>query len=442
MNCAECRDNLVACLEGLLDPEQYRQCRAHLDVCENCRSEYFAFAQLQARLVAAGQAATAVALVEPVMAQVRVHSAPTERIPFMKMFLSHWRFGTLAAASAAVLLVVLLASRGQASAAAQVMARGARVVANLTSIHLRGQVRTSPADNFANIDVKQEFSSIELWKVFDGGYGQWRIEKPGRIAVMDGQSTLLWIKPNNYAVKVGPARSAFDTDWLHRIANLSQTIADELKNAQERGWPMKLVEEQGADGRRKAIVTIETSSGLPENDYLKNQFMNVADTRRVYRFDAESERLEGVEIYVQAAGVATLVFELTEIAYNPSIDPAQFRLELPANVTWHREMQALPNNEKYASMTAEQAARVFFESCSKRDWTEVEKFCTALSDEKIRAYLGGLELVNIGQSFGSQGYPGRFVPYEIKLSDGNVKKHNLALKKDKGTGRWFVDGGI
>jgi outer membrane lipoprotein-sorting protein len=354
MNCAECRDNLVACLEGLLDPEQYRQCHAHLGACETCRSEYIAFSQLQARLVAAGQAATAVALVEPVMKQVHMRSASTERIPFMKMLLSHWKFGTLATASAAILLVVLLASRGQASAAAQVLARGARALANITSIHLRGQVRTAPAENFANIDVKQEFSSIELWKVFDGGYGKWRIEKPGRIAAMDGQSTLLWIKPNNFAVKAGPARSAFDTDWLHRIANLSQTIADELKNAQEHGWPMKLVEQQGADGKPKAIVTIETSSGLPENDYLKNQFMNVSDTRRVYRFDAESERLEAVEIYLRNAGAETLVFELSEIAHNPSIDPAQFRLELPANVTWHREMQALPDNEKYASMTAEQ----------------------------------------------------------------------------------------
>jgi hypothetical protein len=51
----------------------------------------------------------------------------------------------------------------------------------------------------------------------------------------------------------------------------------------------------------------------------------------------------------------------------------------------------------------------------------VEKFCALASNEKLRAYLGGIELVNIGQSFTSQGHPGCFVPYEIKLSDGNVK---------------------
>jgi len=39
MNCAECRDNLVACIERLLDPEETLQCRTHLDACAACRTE-------------------------------------------------------------------------------------------------------------------------------------------------------------------------------------------------------------------------------------------------------------------------------------------------------------------------------------------------------------------------------------------------------------------
>ena len=44
-------------------------------------------------------------------------------------------------------------------------------------------------------------------------------------------------------------------------------------------------------------------------------------------------------------------------------------------------------------------------------------------------------------AFTSKDYPGRFVPYEIKLESGDVIKHNLALKKDGKTGRWWDDGG-
>ncbi len=54
----------------------------------------------------------------------------------------------------------------------------------------------------------------------------------------------------------------------------------------------------------------------------------------------------------------------------------------------------------------------------------------------------GMEVVNIGTAFASKGYDpnGRFVPYELKIQ-GQVIKHNVALKKDEKTGRWYVDGG-
>ena len=62
MNCAECRDNLVACAEGLLDREAMIQCEAHVRVCASCRAEQQAIAGLQQRLVARGQAASQVAI--------------------------------------------------------------------------------------------------------------------------------------------------------------------------------------------------------------------------------------------------------------------------------------------------------------------------------------------------------------------------------------------
>jgi anti-sigma factor RsiW len=67
MNCAECRENLVACLEGLLEAEPARQCQAHLESCEACRTEYAAINRLQERLTARGRVAAEVSLVEPVM---------------------------------------------------------------------------------------------------------------------------------------------------------------------------------------------------------------------------------------------------------------------------------------------------------------------------------------------------------------------------------------
>ncbi len=310
-----------------------------------------------------------------------------------------------------------------------------------SGIHIRGRLRTPPADNFGAIAPEAEFVTIELWKE-SGPKPKWRVEKPGRVVVMDGKSTVLYIKPENLGVKIPQAsESAFDTDWLQRMVNLCDTITNEIRNARAKGWKVELTDETVADGRDKPVVTIETKSGLSDNDYLKNKSFYTSDLREVYRFDAGTKRLESAQVYLLGKPDAEPIFETSQIDYNQAIDPAVFHLDLPANVSWYKEPQKLPDNEKYASMTAEQAARAFFEACANEDWNEAEKFMSPITPD-LKKYLGGLEIIRLGDSFTDKGYAGRFVPYEIKFSDGHVTKHNLAVRKDNPAGRWQVDGGI
>jgi hypothetical protein len=98
-------------------------------------------------------------------------------------------------------------------------------------------------------------------------------------------------------------------------------------------------------------------------------------------------------------------------------------------------------------MTPKETAKAFFEACAKEDWEEAAKFWgTTPITEPIKRYLGGLTLVSLGEPFQSAGYasPGKgwFVPYEIKLKMGVVKKFNLAVRNDNPAGRYVVDGGI
>ncbi len=444
MNCAECRETLVAYLEGALSTEESQVCQAHLETCPACRAERDALARLQVRLTARGQAAADVSLIGPVMQRIRAIQSQTERKTIMSRLFVRWGFGLSAAAAAAVVLVLFLSSPRASATAAEVMARGAKAVARLTSIHLRGQLRTAPQDNFSAIMPEQDFVTVELWKQFTPQL-KWRVDKPGRVATMDGQSTLLYIKTANVAMKLPqPSPSAFDTQWLHEMANLSQAIESELRAIQAQGWPMTLTQQRGPDGKAKSVVTVEANSGLPDSDYLKNKFFMTADTRRVYVFDNASERLEAARIYLHGASGDLLVFDLNQIDYNPSLDAGTFEVQLPANVSWYQEPQKLPDNEKYASMTAEQAAKAFFEACGRSDWTEAAKFCPMPFNEEQRQYLAGLQIISLGESFTSQGSDtsDRFVPYEIKFKSGDVRKHNLALRKEPGAGRWIVNGGL
>jgi outer membrane lipoprotein-sorting protein len=415
MNCAECRENLVACVEGLLDREESLQCQAHLETCAACRAEHAAIIRLQRQLAARGPATAGVSLVNPVMRRVQAMQTERERDTIMTKLFTRWGFGLSAAAGAtAIILIAFLVFPKAKATAAEVMTKGAQAVAKLTSIHFRGQVRSGPADNFGSINPNSEFYAIELWKQFDPDL-KWRVEKPEVVVVMDGKSTVIFNKSRNVASKrPQPSSSAFDTDWLHRIANLGNTISNELNNAQTKGWKLETTEETAANGRMKAIVTIHTKSGLPDDDYMKNKFIGASDTRRVYHFDAQSDLLEAVQVYLVRPSGEVLIFELSQIDYNQPIEPSVWQLELPADVNWSQEPQKLPDNEKYASMTAEQAARAFLEACAHKDWNEAGKFMSPITDF-VKEYLGGLEIVSLGESFTSKAYGGRYVPYEIKL---------------------------
>jgi hypothetical protein len=350
---------------------------------------------------------------------------------------SRWglRLGAAANAAAVMLLLTPAMAKAQASAT-DVLAKGARAAAKLSSIHLRGQLRTLPADTFSNIDPDSNFATIELWQQFSPD-SKWRVEKPGRVAVMDAQQTLLFITRGKLATKLPqPSPNGFDTEWLQGIANLGNTLSNELRHAQAQGWKLDLAEEAGVDGRRKFVISVKAKHGLPDDDYSKNKFFETADTRRVYRFDAQTERLELVRIYLPRNAGEVEVFALSQIDYNPPIDPRVWRLELPADVNWVKDPPKLPDSESYALMTAEQAARAFFEACGREDWTEVARYRTNITD-RLKNVLGGLQILSLGEAFKTKSYRGQYVPYEIVL---RPKEFHLRMSNTNSAKRFVVTG--
>jgi hypothetical protein len=188
------------------------------------------------------------------------------------------------------------------------------------------------------------------------------------------------------------------------------------------------------------IVQVETNDAVGE--YLRNKSLNMSDTRREYTFDRKTGRLETAKFYCQSDGKEVLALDIVKIEYDPVIADAQFELKAPEGIVWYQEPQRLPDNEKYEKMTPAEAAQEFFEACSKRDWDEAAKFWTTPITDEIKQYLGGLKVIKLGEPFQAKPYPGWFVPYEIRMSGGEVRKHNLALRNDNPAKRFVVDGGL
>jgi hypothetical protein len=303
-------------------------------------------------------------------------------------------------------------------------------------------MRTPPGDNFSHINLDRDFTTIDFWKqVTDDEWGKWRLEEPGRIVVMDGQTSVMLMKNTNTVHEVEDR--APERYWKECLVEVDKVMAREARNASEHPAEFTSYREAGPDGREMIVVSVEMPSRVPPTDHLRNQYIEDSDHLKIYRFNAETKMLEDAEIYVHDNGRDVLVFQLVEAEYNTALDPGLFTLELPADVLRTAAPAVLADNAKYEQMTPKEAAIAFFAACAGENWDELVKYLGQTGvPQMMKDYLGGLEVVSIGEPFQSAGYPGWFVPYEIKLKSGDTKKHNLALRNDNQAHRWQLDGGI
>ncbi len=446
MKCSQVHENLAASLEGLLDPRQTSDIERHLEECAACRTDAARVRQLHARLTADGEALRTRSRADAVMVQILREQTQKLRRNAMRRRLGKIGFGMAATAAVLALFVIPWggASSNQATAA-QVLASAVDALTNLRSVHIKLRMRTSPHDNFELILPNHAFVTIEMWKEF-GDPPRWRAEEPGRVVVMDGESTLCHIKPDQAFRR--EAAATFRT-WIGALMNVDKLLENQLQLAERKGWSARVEEMSAADGRKQLVVTVDAPPDADfenGNDYLRNKSISDSQRRCVYQFDAATRRLEDLQVWVALADREVLVLDVESITYNDVLDDALFALELPDDVIWLEPPAILPDNEKYADMTPGEAARAFFAACAAEDWDEAGKYLAASRvPDGIKLWCGGLEIIALGEPFQSGNYAGGhgwFVPYEIKLKSGAVKKHNLALRNDNPAKRWMVDGGL
>lgn len=371
--------------------------------------------------------------------------APTARMNLWRTIMNS-RITKFAAAAVILIAIVVSATiltrtTPTASAAAvQMLTEASKAVEDVKSIHIKAQMRTLPGDNFGNIGLDLDFVPIEMWKkVDDAGVLRWRIEKPQRVIVTDGNSTIMLIRPN-YAVKAERTYpiGCFDT-WFGPLMNVDGLLDSAMRKAKNRpDTELHLRQTVSSSGPESVLEIDSNAAGDLTNDYLKNKFIFESDHKEVYCFDAETKLLKGFEVFVHTNKGDVLIFEVNEIEYNPQLDNGLFTLELPQDVIWSQEPQVLPDNEKYVNMTPKQAVEAFLGACADANWDEFLKFQgSSRVDEGIKEIYGGLEIINIGEPFKSGIYPGWFVPYEVKLRPVEV---NVRLSNANSAKRFVITG--
>jgi RNA polymerase sigma factor (sigma-70 family) len=127
------------------------------------------------------------------------------------------------------------------------------------------------------------------------------------------------------------------------------------------------------------------------------------------------------------------------------------------------------NYQQQTGTTPAEVAQALFGALARGDWAEAAKYCPPGDNvEGFKKFYAGIEVISLGKPFKArisiaallelqpglrsqlkgmgnqkdfQG-PQVYVPYEIRLKDGNVKKWQLAIRCDNPEHRWYFDGGL
>ena len=127
------------------------------------------------------------------------------------------------------------------------------------------------------------------------------------------------------------------------------------------------------------------------------------------------------------------------------------------------------NYQQQTGTTPAEVAQTFFGALARGDWAEAAKYCPpGVNVEGFKKFYAGMEVISLGKPFKArisiaallelqpnlrsqfkgmgnqkdfQG-PQVYVPYEIRLKNGSIKKWQLAIRCDNPEHRWYFDGGM
>jgi hypothetical protein len=336
---------------------------------------------------------------------------------------SMWRWVAVGCAAAA--LLVVLPMLPVKSTGVALLAQSVQAMSNVHTVHITGRIRTLPNDNFELIGTQYDFVPIEIWRDYSTP-PRWRVEKPGRVVVMDGQSSVLYFKNTNEALKGAPNAGFFE--WLRPLLDPQSILQTELAAAR-RG-------EARAAVSGRTVAMHRQARGNFTNDWARNKSITESDHTAVYRFDETGNRLEGLQVLV----ANELVAEFTEFRYDEEFPPSLFAGAVPADVNWITDTRSNPAQVSFTG--AKEAAAYFFDALAKEDWdAAVQVMPSSSVHPGVKSTYGGLQVISIGEAFQSGLYPGYFVPYQIRMRNGAIKSHKIAMRNDNPAHRWVVDGG-
>lgn len=351
--------------------------------------------------------------------------------------------GILSGAMAAAVLVIAALTLGfntPARAARNSFAQAIVAMNGVRSIRIELHIRTDADENFDYTNPLDEPVPHTIEAIYSPQL-LWRIEKPGRKALYDGQHTYLW----------------FDALGEGEVLPYSPGVAGMLLQLIDPGQLLSFEEQLTRlhDGSRYTLrregdtlrLTVHSPAqgDFSQSDYMRNTSVAESDTRREYRFDAASGRLLGGSItFLAADGREQTLLKIDRIEYDAPLDAATLTA-LPEGITWRELTQPEAATSRLADIDAGRAARLILDAFATWDTGILDEALSAYgarARQLLRSRYTGATLVECSAPVRSGNYPGLFIPCRLRMADGTTEELHLALRNDNPQRSWVVDGGL
>ncbi|MDM7916598.1 MAG: hypothetical protein QUU85_15240, partial [Candidatus Eisenbacteria bacterium] len=298
------------------------------------------------------------------------------------------------------------------------------------AVHLVLSSRTDPREEFSFVDLSREPDKVEAWIRWprgEGDRGAMRVETRDRLYSFDGKTTLHWLRQSRDAWRAAGGQPKYEylwpAAWLQKIVEMDQTA--------------RIVRREEKEG--SGILLLHWAA--PERKGLPPAFFEDYEREAEIRWDLATDRLTGFTRWVFAGGERKLYSQLEKVEYLDGIDETWFTVDLPAEV---RLNQLAAASKEIDALSPREVAERFWRAAIAGDVETLRIFGASAGTIDWLASARPFELIRIGEPFRTEGYPGVYVPYEVRYdgASGTVVKRNLALRNDNEYGRWIYDGGL
>ncbi len=451
MNCTECKELLVAHLEGLLEESQKQAVQEHLGQCDTCRAELEGLQTLQQRLVNNGKVLAQTDLENDVMNRIiREQSARLKAADQASMGLAIRRLImkspiTKLAVAAAVIVVAIVSLQYLGGPVAYAIEQTITANHSVRYLHIK-------------IPHGEQDEPKELWIACDenGQVQSVRFQIPEWASQDDGAKTVTW---NQGIAKV----------WFHRKNSFlicrDETVQKWVLNLVQSSDPRYAVERL-SEAEKQGKLTLDIQQPADKTQPIIVTAIYAADGKspgrqEVFHVDPATKLVTMIEYYRQGAdGQLVYAGRQENYDYNVPIAPEMFVLddEVPADVMrvdQVTEAPGLPQGTMTDQQVVVETVRQFFEALKTSDYGKAGMLLGGIPAEKMKDLLGNLKVVRVVSIGEPQPQPipgvGGFVvscKVEVQNADGSTSIKDFPavavrpVDLNQHPDRWNIHGGI